>query len=151
MGVKNAVWEWDPQSRIISACVLALFVIAADKGWDLFIFMKQTFIKCLFTHWKMLGVIKMKAWLQSQAGCDYRVSVALFLRTRVLISSIRLLCTWKEGVTHWPQEHCSPAQLNDPSRALHLGHSSCEEIKQSKKSNYHQWQYPRVHKNGRLE
>ena len=51
--------------------------------------------------------------------------VALFLRERVLVSSTRPLCTWKEGVTHCPQEHCSPAQLNDPSRALHFGHSSC--------------------------
>ena len=44
-----------------------------------------------------------------------------FLLVRVLVSSIFDLCIWKEGTTHCPQEHCSPAQLKEPSRALHFG------------------------------
>ena len=48
-----------------------------------------------------------------------------FLLVRVLVSSILDLCIWKEGTTHCPQEHCSPAQLNEPRRALHLGQRIC--------------------------
>ena len=89
-----------------------------------------------FTHYQLCSYHSMythklhwtRCMLSGVFCCIIQTShafVALFLRERVLVSSTRPLCTWKEGVTHCPQEHCSPAQLNDPSRALHFGHSSC--------------------------
>ena len=48
-----------------------------------------------------------------------------FLLMSVLVSSILDLWIWKDGTTHWPQEHCSPTQLKEPRRALHLGQRIC--------------------------
>lgn len=42
----------------------------------------------------------------------------------IFVSSTRFLWIWRAGVTHLPQEHCSPHQLKEPSLALHLGQRS---------------------------
>lgn len=42
----------------------------------------------------------------------------------IFVSSTLFLWIWRAGVTHLPQEHCSPHQLKEPSLALHLGQRS---------------------------
>jgi hypothetical protein len=57
---------------------------------------------------------------------------------QVHVKSIRLLWSWKAGLTQAPQLHCNPAQWKFPSRAWHLIQSNFPSTFPSVTVNAHQ-------------
>lgn len=60
---------------------------------------------------------------------SYKTASSIIAQLKHL--SKRLLCSWKAGVAQAPQLHCKPAQLKEPSRALHPMHWSFSPTKPS--------------------